>query len=264
MGEGRGRLVALGCAFAAALIAAGPAHAATGDVRIEVLSNRADLVSGGDALVQIARPANARVTADVNGRDVTSAFSTSGSGRLVGLVRGLRRRRQHADRQACRRPGRAHHDHEPPDRRAGLRRARRSSRGCATPSRRRPTAAPARPSSRSASGRRATPSATRRSGGQLRLQARRDGAVRGLRPGQPARRRDDRHDDHRPGPDPAATSCARSSASRTAASTRSRCSPTPAAGTTSCSPTSAPPPLPTTCSRSRRPCSTTWRSRAGS
>ena len=90
MGEGRGRLVALGCAFAAALIAAGPAHAATGDVRIEVLSNRADLVSGGDALVQIARPANARVTADVNGRDVTSAFSTSGSGRLVGLVRGLR------------------------------------------------------------------------------------------------------------------------------------------------------------------------------
>ena len=60
MGEAGGRLVAACCALAAVLIAAGPAQAATGDVRIEVLSNRADLVSGGDALVQIARPATRR------------------------------------------------------------------------------------------------------------------------------------------------------------------------------------------------------------
>ena len=89
MGESRGRLAAACCAFAAALIAAGPAQAATRDVRIEVLSNRADLISGGDALVQIARPA-AAVRADVDGRDVTSAFTQQRRQRWWGSSRGLR------------------------------------------------------------------------------------------------------------------------------------------------------------------------------
>src|SRR4051794_41840522 len=77
----------LGCVAAAvgvALVAPGAAMATRGDVSIEVLSNRADLISGGDALVQIDRPpdaATAPVTADVDGRDVANAFSDAGGGR---------------------------------------------------------------------------------------------------------------------------------------------------------------------------------------
>jgi len=58
------------------------------DVRIEVLSSRADMVSGGDALVQVTAPAAARVT--VNGRDVSAAFKPGATaGTQVGLVEGL-------------------------------------------------------------------------------------------------------------------------------------------------------------------------------
>ncbi|MFP5253778.1 MAG: DUF6351 family protein [Actinomycetes bacterium] len=58
---------------------------------IEVLSNRADLVSGGDVLLAVPVPATvdpARVRILVGDRDVTSAFTRQGS-RLVGLVDGL-------------------------------------------------------------------------------------------------------------------------------------------------------------------------------
>ena len=60
--------------------------------RIEVLSNRADLVSGNDALVEVLLPdeadaATVRVTAD--GRDVTDAFAVRGDGRFLGRVEGL-------------------------------------------------------------------------------------------------------------------------------------------------------------------------------
>src|SRR3954451_25259807 len=85
----------LGCVAAAigvVLMAPAAAIAAKDDVRIEILSNRADLISGGDALVQIDRPpdaATAPVTADVDGRDVANAFSDAGGGRLTGLVTGL-------------------------------------------------------------------------------------------------------------------------------------------------------------------------------
>src|SRR4051812_21464353 len=74
----RSGLVALGVV----LLAAAPAAAAPS---IRVLSSRADLVTGGDALVQIAGvdPATARVSA--GGRDVSDAFA----GRSTGLVRGL-------------------------------------------------------------------------------------------------------------------------------------------------------------------------------
>jgi hypothetical protein len=61
---------------------------ASGVQSLEVLSNRADLISGGDALV--AAQASGPVTVDVDGRDVTGAFAIRPSGRLEGLVTGLR------------------------------------------------------------------------------------------------------------------------------------------------------------------------------
>ena len=57
---------------------------------IRVLSNRADLISGGDALVQIVgagRPHRRQV--DVGGRDVSSAFAQRPDGRYLGVVDGL-------------------------------------------------------------------------------------------------------------------------------------------------------------------------------
>jgi hypothetical protein len=67
------------------------------DVRLDVLSSRPDLVSAGDALVEVVLPAGASANGlrvDVGGRDVSSAFAlrTAGSveGRVVGLITGLR------------------------------------------------------------------------------------------------------------------------------------------------------------------------------
>lgn len=55
---------------------------------IRVLSNRADLVSGGVALVQVAGVSSA-FTVDADGRDVTGAFALRADGRFLGLVDGL-------------------------------------------------------------------------------------------------------------------------------------------------------------------------------
>ena len=82
----RGRLAAACCTFTAALIAAGSAQAATGDVKIEVLSNRRtwSRVRTRRSRSRARRTRRAaRVTADVDGRDVTSAFTDSGGGRIV-------------------------------------------------------------------------------------------------------------------------------------------------------------------------------------
>src|SRR6266850_1902160 len=60
--------------------------------QILVLSNRADLISGGDALVQVAVSSGnygAVTKIDVDGRDVTSAFALRADGRYMGLVTGL-------------------------------------------------------------------------------------------------------------------------------------------------------------------------------
>ncbi len=60
---------------------------------ITTLSNRADLVSGGDALVEIKLPpvgSASTLKVDLNGTDVTSAFTTRSDGRIVGLVTGLK------------------------------------------------------------------------------------------------------------------------------------------------------------------------------
>ena len=73
-------------ALTALLIAPASASAA---LKIDVISNRADLISAGDALVAIdgADPAAIRVTED--GRDVTGAFAVRPDGRFEGLVTGL-------------------------------------------------------------------------------------------------------------------------------------------------------------------------------
>src|SRR3954470_5931194 len=71
--------------------AAGPAFAA-GDPQIRTLSNRADLISAGDALVQVVLPAGAKAAnlrVDVDGRDVTRAFAVRPDGRDLGLLTGL-------------------------------------------------------------------------------------------------------------------------------------------------------------------------------
>ena len=82
----------------AAGLAAGPqagvAHAAD-DIVVQVLSGRPDMVSGGDALLQIDVPAAVSLSdirVAVNGADATAAFRADGGGRrLVGLVDGLAR-----------------------------------------------------------------------------------------------------------------------------------------------------------------------------
>jgi hypothetical protein len=89
----------LAVAIAAALgpstgFAAPPAHANDNLTEILVLSNRADLVSGGNALVEVVLPAKAKarpsdVRVDVNGVDVTGAFAVRADGRFYGLVTGL-------------------------------------------------------------------------------------------------------------------------------------------------------------------------------
>lgn len=59
---------------------------------IKLLSNRADLVSGDDALVEIVLPAGVDVSqlaVDLNGVDVTAQFAQRSDGRTLGLLSGL-------------------------------------------------------------------------------------------------------------------------------------------------------------------------------
>nr|MDQ2734429.1 DUF6351 family protein [Pseudomonadota bacterium] len=59
---------------------------------LQVLSTRADMVSGGDALMEVKLPAGAAASVlkvSVGTTDVTSAFATRADGRTVGLVTGL-------------------------------------------------------------------------------------------------------------------------------------------------------------------------------
>ena len=81
--------VAVGLIGYVALVPAS-ASAAKG-VRIQSLSNRADLISAGDALVQIDLPRGARsVRVKLNGADVTRSFALRRSDRFEGVVTGLR------------------------------------------------------------------------------------------------------------------------------------------------------------------------------
>src|SRR3954467_14663357 len=73
-----------------------PAIAKPGDdhqFQIRTLSNRADLISGGDALVEVSIPKNVpldKVTLFLNGTDVTATFRTDPAARVMrGLLTGL-------------------------------------------------------------------------------------------------------------------------------------------------------------------------------
>jgi len=85
------------CVSSAALLAAcggggGREPAPPPPLQLQTVNNRADLVSGGDALVAISPPAGASLSGlkvEVGGRDVTNAFTTSSDGRMVGVVSGL-------------------------------------------------------------------------------------------------------------------------------------------------------------------------------
>src|SRR5664280_2978657 len=59
---------------------------------LKVLSTRADMVSGGDALMEVTLPTGASAAmlkVSVGTTDVSSAFATRADGRPVGLVTGL-------------------------------------------------------------------------------------------------------------------------------------------------------------------------------
>ena len=59
---------------------------------LKTLSNRADLLSGGDALVELLAPSGTPLSTlhfDVGGRDVSAAFAQRENGRVMGLVEGL-------------------------------------------------------------------------------------------------------------------------------------------------------------------------------
>ena len=64
-------------------------------VQIKALSNRADLVSDGDVILQIAPPAGSTaaitgVKVDIDGVDVSGSFALRSDGRVTGLVTGLK------------------------------------------------------------------------------------------------------------------------------------------------------------------------------
>ncbi|MFB4287900.1 DUF6351 family protein [Nonomuraea sp. ATR24] len=71
-------------------VPASPAQAGGGGVSVEVLSSRADQVSGGDALVRVRVPRGERPRVLRDGADVSAAFRADPGGRTyTGLVTGL-------------------------------------------------------------------------------------------------------------------------------------------------------------------------------
>src|SRR3954451_12143362 len=89
------RALALGLAIALAVlgIAATGAQAASAPIHIRALSNRADLVSAGNALVAITLPRRAqarRLKVTLNRRNVTGLFRHRSGLRFEGLVNRLR------------------------------------------------------------------------------------------------------------------------------------------------------------------------------
>jgi hypothetical protein len=92
LGRRRGSLAL--CALLVLPAAAGPRPAlAAQRLEVKTLSSRPDMVSGGDALVQVTGPAEIlakKLSIWMNGRDVTRAFHVSPlTQTLVGLVDGL-------------------------------------------------------------------------------------------------------------------------------------------------------------------------------
>lgn len=90
MGKRRVRRIAALGVLASTVLATGAVQAA--QTAIRALSNRADLISGGDALVAIDLPPGtdlSQLRVDVGGRDVSDAFAWRPSGRYEGLLTGL-------------------------------------------------------------------------------------------------------------------------------------------------------------------------------
>ncbi|HEX8053954.1 MAG TPA: DUF6351 family protein [Thermoleophilaceae bacterium] len=82
---------ALGLALIAMTCTAATAAAAAPEIK--VLSNRADLISGGDALVELSPRGSGGVQGvmvDLDGRDVTAAFAERPGGRWMALLDGLK------------------------------------------------------------------------------------------------------------------------------------------------------------------------------
>ena len=91
--RGMTKLAVLIIAACAALASVSPALAVGPKrMKIVVLSNRADLISGGDALVEVVLPADidaTKVRVTLNGGDITSTFAIRPNGRFMGLVEPL-------------------------------------------------------------------------------------------------------------------------------------------------------------------------------
>jgi hypothetical protein len=77
-----GKGIALVAGIVMALVGAAPAHA----LEIEVLSSRADLVSGGDALVRISGADAQGLTVKLGSKDVTSQFAKRANGEIGALL----------------------------------------------------------------------------------------------------------------------------------------------------------------------------------
>ncbi|MGH8482095.1 MAG: DUF6351 family protein [Nevskiaceae bacterium] len=90
-------VVGVGLIAVSGLGGCGPSGGPDGDkarslepLEIRVLSNRADLLSGGDALVEIAGATTAdKLQVDVDGTDVSAAFAVRPDGRVLGRIENL-------------------------------------------------------------------------------------------------------------------------------------------------------------------------------
>ncbi|HEV7476194.1 MAG TPA: DUF6351 family protein, partial [Burkholderiales bacterium] len=104
MNKLRGFLSALACMLASAMPSGftyahddeGDRHHGDNDFKIEVLSSKPYMVSGGDALVRVTvqdrKVSLGSVRVELNGANVTGAFRADAATRtLTGLVTGLRR-----------------------------------------------------------------------------------------------------------------------------------------------------------------------------
>src|SRR2546422_6795557 len=79
-------------AAAAALFTAGTGIAEAGTLTVDVLSGRANLISGGDALVAVKLPRSvgpASVKVTLNSSDVTNEFALRPNGSYEGVLSGL-------------------------------------------------------------------------------------------------------------------------------------------------------------------------------
>src|SRR5882672_7460019 len=85
------KALAISSVCTVSLVAGSARPAAQAGLTITTLSSRPDMVSGGDALVEVKTATPSGVVVTLNGQDVTKAFHVDPArGSLVGLVDGLR------------------------------------------------------------------------------------------------------------------------------------------------------------------------------